>query len=337
MATASVGLVGLATHLPTARMDAAEIAARSGLPEWVVREKLGIRQKVVAGPDDHPHAMAVAAAEKLLRELAWDPMAIDVVISITEEYKEYPLWTTGIALQEAIGARRAFAFDVAQRCGTGVLALRLARDLLLADPSLRSVLVAGGYRNVDLVDYRNPRVRFLYNLGAGAGAFLLARDHPRNRVLGTAFRSDGSFSRDVLVPRGGTVAPLGELERPYLDVADPQGLKERLEARSMATFLEVVDEALERSGLGRGDIGYLALLHMKRSAHEAVLDALGLRPEQSIYLEDYGHLGQIDQILSTELALRSGRITDGTVVVWVSAGIGYAWSAAVLRWGGGEA
>jgi 3-oxoacyl-[acyl-carrier-protein] synthase-3 len=58
--------------------------------------------------------------------------------------------------------------------------------------------------------------------------------------------------------------------------------------------------------------------------------------DQSIYLEEYGHIGQIDQILSLELAERAGKIKDGDVVVLVSAGIGYAWGATTLRWGKGE-
>jgi len=330
--TPVAGLVAVASYLPEGRMAAREIAAATGLPEKVVSEKLGIVRKVQPSQEDQPHRMALLAAERLLREQGVDPLDIDVIISITEEYKEYPVWTTGIALQDEIGAKRAWAFDLAQRCGTGVLALKLAESLIRSDPGVDTVLIAGGYRNVDLIDYRNPRVRFMYNLAAGGGAALVRRGGS-NPILGVAIRTDGSFSRDVIAPRGGSLSPLGDWPLPYLDVPDPQGMKQRLEERSMRNFLEVVDEALRRSGLRRQDIGYLALLHMKRSAHLGVLRELGLREDQSIYLEEYGHIGQIDQIISTELALRDGKLEDGKALVWVSAGIGYAWDAAVMRWG----
>jgi 3-oxoacyl-[acyl-carrier-protein] synthase-3 len=75
---------------------------------------------------------------------------------------------------------------------------------------------------------------------------------------------------------------------------------------------------------------------MKRSAHEYVLTELGLSLDQSIYLEDYGHIGQIDQILSLELALEQGKIKNGDLVVLVSAGIGYAWGATSIKWGKGN-
>ncbi|MCY0863819.1 MAG: hypothetical protein OWQ57_02595, partial [Sulfobacillus sp.] len=72
-------------------MTADEIAARAGIPEWVVRDKLGIEEKVVPDPDDHPHQMAVKASRTALARAGLEPEAIDVVISITEEWKEYPV------------------------------------------------------------------------------------------------------------------------------------------------------------------------------------------------------------------------------------------------------
>ena len=60
---------------------------------------------------------------------------------------------------------------------------------------------------------------------------------------------------------------------------------------------------------------------------------LGLHEENSIYLHEYGHIGQIDQILSLELAEQEGKLTDGDIAVLVSAGIGYAWGAVTVKWG----
>jgi 3-oxoacyl-[acyl-carrier-protein] synthase-3 len=60
---------------------------------------------------------------------------------------------------------------------------------------------------------------------------------------------------------------------------------------------------------------------------------LGLKESQTIYLEDYGHIGQIDQILSLHLALQSGQVKDGSVICMLAAGIGYVWAANIIRWG----
>ena len=64
-----------------------------------------------------------------------------------------------------------------------------------------------------------------------------------------------------------------------------------------------------------------------------MLTELGLTSEQSIYLDKYGHMGQIDQILILHLAQQQGKLKDGTIISMIAAGIGYAWGANVIRWG----
>ncbi len=338
MSAPGPGITGIGTYLPAGRMSSAELAAASGLPEWVVREKLGVSARVVPGPDDHPTAMGVWAAEAALADAGVRPEDVDVVVSITEEYKEYPVWTAGIKLAHDVGAVNAYAYDLGQKCGTAVLGLKQARDAILADDGVDTVLVAGGYRNGDLVDLSDPDVRFMYTLGAGGAAFVVQRGRG-HELLGSAFRTDGSFSLDVLVPVGGTKAPISpeNADGFRLRVTDPAGMRERLEAKSMANFAGVVRDAVARSGAGLEDVAYVAMLHVKRSAHEALLNALGVPLERSIYLSDYGHIGQVDQALSLELARREGRLRPGDLVVLVAAGVGYVWNAICLRWGEGGA
>lgn len=332
-----VAVTGLAAYVPAGRLDAAEIAAASGLPEWVVRDKLGIQAKVLPAPDEQPEAMGALAALEALARADVDAGDVDVVISITEEYKEYPVWTAGIKLAYDIGADRAYAYDIGQKCGTSVLGLKQAKDLLLADPEVNTVLVAGGYRNGDLIAFDDPNVRFMYNLAAGGGAAVVQRQ-PRgsgHEILGSHIVTDGSFSLDVMVPVGGTAAPLtpGRVPDYRLQVADPAAMKARLEPKSLDNFVEVVERAVEKSGAELSDVAYLAMLHVKRSAHVELLSRLGVAPERSIYLEHYGHLGQIDQLLSLRLAEERGLLRPGDLVVLVAAGVGYVWNALCLRWG----
>ena len=87
------------------------------------------------------------------------------------------------------------------------------------------------------------------------------------------------------------------------------------------------------NNLTRNDLGFMAILHMKRSGHQAVLKDFNLQENQSIYLEDYGHIGQIDQILSIHLGLQNNQIKNGTVICMLAAGIGYVWAANIIKWG----
>ncbi len=335
----NVGIVAYGLYLPETRMTAAEVASatRGKWTEAAVRDKLGFDQKPVPGPDDGTQEMGVRAGLDCLRRFDYDPMKIDVVLCIGEEWKEYPLTTSGIYIQEKIGARRAWAIDVQQRCCTQVAAMKIARDMIVADDEIRSVMVVGGYRNGDFVDYANPSLSMMYNLGAGGCAMILERDAGRNLLLGTHIVTDGTLARDVGVRFGGTVEPIGHenLARAYrsLDLLDPVHMKDRLNEVSLPNWFHCIDRALAKSGMTRKDLGYLALLHFKRSQHQAMLKELGLTEDQTTYLREYGHIGQIDQVLSLHLGLEAGKIKDGTVVSMVAAGIGYSWAANVVKWG----
>lgn len=326
-------LRGLGVYLPTPRMHSGEIAAASGLPEWVVREKLGIHQKPIPGPEDHPARMGGWAARAALEEAGLEGAALDVVISITDEHKDYPVWCSAPLIAQMVGARRAWAFDLNQKCASFISALAVAEGLLASQPSLQHILIAGGYRNGDLIDYTDPAVRFMYDLAAGGGAAVMAREGPGFRLLATRLKTDPSLATSVRVPVGGTVEPLtpANVERYKLRVAEPELMKARLEQVSLPGFLEVIQGALGQAGYTAADLDYLALLHMKPSAHQAVLAGLGLSEERAIYLSDYGHLGQLDPILSLRLAVDAGRLGPGSLVALAAAGVGYHWGAAVLR------
>lgn len=341
-----VGILGYGLYIPTPRHTARDVADGSGgrWTEQAVVEKLGLRQKPVPGPEDGTQEMGVRAARDALRRTGVDPMELDLILCMGEEYKEYPLTTSGIYIQEAIGARRAWAVDIQQRCNTTVAALKIARDMMTSDEGLRTVMIVGGYRNGDLIDYADPTTSFMYNLAAGAGALILRRGHGRNLVLASEITTDGSMSRDVGQKYGGTVHPIEKLPDDVLaelrkngnrtlTVMNPEHMKDTLNAIGFTRWLDCLDRALVKSGLTRDDVGYLNILHFKPSMHAALLDALHLRPEQSFYLEDYGHIGQVDPVVSIHEGLRSGRLRDGQVMAILTAGIGYVWGVSLVRWG----
>lgn len=338
----TVGIVSVGTYVPAPIMTAADIARASGIEEWVIRDKFGITSKHVPGPDDHTNRMAILAAQDCLARCDVKADEIDVVLCTTEEWKEYLLWTAGIHLAHEIGATRAWALDVQMRCGTTIAALTLAKSLMLADPDVNTVLIAGGYRNGDLLDYTNHRTSFMFNLGAGGGALLLRKNWPRNQLLGSHLITDGSMSEHVVVPASGTRQFPTDAARAQglfaLDLVQPEAMKSRLNAVSMENWMFCIDEALRKSGpagapLTRADVGFLNVLHMKPSAHLDMLQRLGLREDQSVYLSEFGHIGQQDAIFSIAKGLRQGRLKPGDLMVIVAAGIGYAWGASIVRWG----
>jgi 3-oxoacyl-[acyl-carrier-protein] synthase III len=326
----SPGVAGLGTYLPETVRGAAEISSLTGIPEDVIRRKFGIDEVRVAGPGEHVTDMAAAASRAALD--GFDPARLDLVLYCGSEYKDHLVWSAASEVARRVGARGAAAFEVYALCAGMPVALKTVRGLMAEDPDLETALVVAASRENDLVDYSNARARFMSNFGAGAAALLLRRGHA-NPVLGTAILTDSSFARDVIMPAGGSrlgapVQPFGQGQS-ALDVPDPAGMKARLDGLSLEAFGRVTRRALGPTGAARPD--FVALTHMKRSMHEAVLQEVAGHTT-SVYLSDTGHVQAADQVIALERGLRQGLVGPGSLVLLLAAGIGYTWSAAALRW-----
>jgi len=326
----NISLARIAVWLPDGYEDAAFISRESGVPEAILKTKMGLVRKCRASAQMHPSMMAVAAARKVLAHI--DPDSVDMVVWTGSDYKDYPVWTAGIYVQEQLGLRKAWAFDIAARCSTNVVAIKVVKSMMQADPNLRRVLLCGGHRTGDLVNYADQGTRFLYSLSDGGSAILLEQGD-ENPILESRVITDGSFSEDVILPAGGTRNRIREEVRQgytYLNVPDMAAMRERLADRSIDNFTRVIKDTA-RASMSR-PVDYLGLLHLKRSAHDTILAEVGLSDEQSIYMDHFGHFGAPDQVVSLGLAEKTGILKPGDHVVLASAGIGYCWSAVSVRW-----
>jgi 3-oxoacyl-[acyl-carrier-protein] synthase-3 len=333
--TAPVGIVGFGTYFPPGVETAADLAPRTNIPETVLREKMGIRQRHVAGPQDTVTHMASQAALTAIAMAGIAPERIGMVISHGSEHKDHLVWNAASKIQHNVGALNAFAFEMYALCAGAPIALHAARAMMMADPRLEYVLLAAGSRENDLINPLNERSRFMLNFGAGGGAMLLKRGATANLILGAAAFTDGSLSETVVLTTAAVddgQAVIGDLHG-RLDVTDPAYMAARLGETSLNNFVRIIREAVEQAGAALSDVRFLGITHMKRSFYRDILQAIGLTPEQSVYLEDYGHVQSVDQVLALQLGLAAGRIKPGDLVVLAGAGTGYTWSAAAVRWG----
>ena len=326
-----VGLAATAGYLPERWMPAAAVAEASGIPEQVVVERFGLSGKHIAAADEHVTDLSVRAGETLLEETGLDSADVDAVVYFGSGWKEWPVWQAAPWIAHRLGCVNAFALELDYvSCGAPV-ALRVCKDMLVAEPELSTILAVGASRESRLIDYGNERSRFMFTFGDGAVAALLRRDAP-NEVLGSAGITDGSLSLQVKVPEGGSVEPALDGRR-FLDVENPAAMKARLDEVSLPNFVRVAEDALRRSGASLAELDHLCLLHVKRSMHDAVVEALGVDPARAPYLDDTGHMSGVDTLLALDRLARAGELADGDLVLLLAAGTGYTWAASVVRWG----
>src|SRR5207245_7810148 len=113
--------------------------------------------------DEHVSDLSVRAAENLLQETGFDPKEIDVVMYYGSMWRDYPVWQAAPHIAHRLGATNAFAVEYDNVSHGTSIALRVARDLLRAEPELRTVLMVAACRESYLLDYDNARSRFMFS------------------------------------------------------------------------------------------------------------------------------------------------------------------------------
>lgn len=334
-----IGIVGTGIYLPKQFLTAKEIASRTNgiWTEEAIINKLGIKKVLYGNKQEGSQEMSYLAAIDCLKNTGVDPLEIDVILSITEEWKEYPLTTSALYVQGKIGAVNAWGIDLQNRCCTSVSALKIAKDMLIADDDISTIMIVGGYRNGDFVNFADKDMSMMFNLSAGGGAMIIKKNYSKNLILGSHIISDGSLARTAGVEIGGSCNPITEenIKSAYksLKLMDAKKMKDRLNEVSFDNWMTCIHKSLDKSKIKLRDINFLAILHIKRSGHLNILHELQLDKNQTLYLEDYGHIGQIDQILSLHLGHKQGLIKKNDNVCLLAAGIGYVWASTIVRWG----
>lgn len=337
MSDVKIGIAGIGTYFPEKIQKAEELVEPTGIPLEILQTKMGIIQRHIASDEDTISHMASEAAKAAIADAGIDPADIKMVISHGSQYKDHIVWNSAGKIQDNIGAVNAFGYEMYALCAGAPIAMNIARSMMIADPALDTVLVAAASRENDLISPSNPRARFMYNFGAGGGAMILKRDYEKNLVLGASAFTDGSLTETVMLTTepdaiGDGTKINGEVVG-MLDVRNSRYMAERLGEVSMDNFNRVIRESVEKSGYNLDDIKFLGLTHMKRSAFNQIVEGVGLSQDQAIYLDHYGHIQSIDQVLTIQLALEQGKINEGDLIVLTGAGTGYTWSAITVRWG----
>ncbi|KZN95568.1 3-oxoacyl-ACP synthase [Aeribacillus pallidus] len=332
--TERIGIEETSVYFPKDVETAATLAEKTGIPESVIIEKFGLYEKHVADQTMHASDMAIEAAKNILAKV--DPLSIDVVIYFGSPHKDYYVWSSAPKISYELGTRNAYAFEIMNVSSCFPIALKVAKDMLNSDHSIENILLVGGCKESQILDYSNKRARFMFNFADGGASALVKRGASKSEILESAIITDGSFHNDVRVPAGGSVHFASyvtvENRQHYIDVTDPLSMKEKLDPVSVPNFHKVIKKSLEKSGLSVEDIQLLLPLHTKRSMLRELLDGLNLSNDKAIYLDHYGHMSALDPCIGLHFASEQGKLKNGDIAVAVSAGTGYTWASTVIKW-----
>ncbi len=293
--------------------------------KWIAT-RTGIRERRVS-VGDTTSDMAAKAAKAALKAAGLAPRQIDLVVvgTVTPEMT-FP--STACFVQAALGIRSgAAAFDVSAACSGFLYALDAA-DRHIRTGGAASALVIGVDRFSRVVDWKDRATCVLF--GDGAGAVVLGAEKGDKGVLSSHIHSDGRHW-ETLYAHGALLPSLFEgkhAREPYLKMNGNETFK--VAVRTMGA---AIAEALDSSGLSPDDIALLIPHQANLRIINAMKERLNLADDRVfVNIERYGNTSAGSIPLALDEAVRTGRVRDGDIVVFVAFGGGLTWASAAVRW-----
>lgn len=271
--------------------------------------------------------MAFRAAKRALEDASVEPSDIDAIIMGTVT-ADYPFPSSACVLEDMLGVRGAFSFDVGAACSGFLNALAVA-DSFIRVGQIRTALVVGSDALSRLLNWQDRTTCILF--GDGAGAVVLSASENGNGILSTKLRTDGSYVKTLYVPAGGSLKPANcETVRKNEHTIAMNGKEVfKIAVRSME---DISREALKEAGVTIDQVALVIPHQANRRIIVALADRLGVPMEQVVVnLDKYGNTSAASIPVALDEAKRQGRIRKGDVVLLNAFGAGFAWGAAVVK------
>ena len=298
--------------------------------KWIM-ERTGIRERHIAAPEMATSDMAIEAARCALAQRGVDATEIDAIIVCTVT-PDYLFPATACLVQNAIGARRAWGFDLIAACSSFLYGLTVGANLVTAGTHKR-VLVIGADTMSRIIDYTDRATCVLF--GDGAGAMLIepaAEPDGDAGFIDFMGEIDGSGGDFLKMPAGGSRQPASHetVDRRLHYVHQEGSQVFKYASRKMH---EVCRDLLERNHLKVEDVGIMIPHQANKRIITAAGERLGIAPERvMINIEHYGNTTSGTLPLATRDAISQGRLKKGDIVLFAAVGAGYTVGASLWRW-----
>jgi len=321
-------ITGVAGYVPPKVLTNADLEKMVATNDEWIRTRTGIRERHIAENGTASSHLATEAAKALLAQTKTDPADIDMIIvaSVTPDMM-FP--ATACLVQDRIGAKKAWGFDLSAACSGFAYALTVGGQFV-GSGAHKKVLVIGSDKMSSILDYTDRATCILF--GDGAGAVLLEPASDGEGILDFEHDVDGSGGQFLYMPGGGSLHPATqETVKKKMHFVHQEGSQVfKYAARRMA---EMSARLLERNGFTKDDLALLV-------PHQANLRIIRAAQER-LGVDDSKVLVNIDRYANTTAgtiplglcdALKQGRLHKGDLVLIVTVGAGYTTGGVLLRW-----
>ncbi len=322
-------ITGVAGYLPPRVMTNADLEKFVDTTDEWIRTRTGIRERHVVDKGMAASHMAVEAAKKLLGQKKVSPEEIELIVlaSVTPDML-FP--ATACLVQDRIGAKNAWGFDLSAACSGFLYALTVAAQFVGAGTH-KKALAIGSDVMTSILNYEDRATCVLF--GDGAGAVLVEPAENGNEgILDFHNDVDGSGGCYLNMPGGGSLNPPShETVDKKMHCVHQEGSQVfKYAVRRMA---EVSAMLLERNGFTGKDLALVVPHQANLRIIRAMQERLGVDDSKVLVnIERYGNTTAGTVPLGLMDALAEGRLRKGDLVLLVAVGAGFTTSGILLRW-----
>jgi 3-oxoacyl-[acyl-carrier-protein] synthase III len=324
-----VAIAGLATHVPPRVLTNADLEKMVDTNDAWIQQRTGIKERHVVDPGVATSDLAKEASLKAIAQAGLTPADIDfIVVGTTTPDMMFP--STACLLQDKIGAKKAWGFDLGAACSGFTYALATATHLV-ASGTTNHALVVGADVMSSILDYTDRTTCVLF--GDSAGAVVLSPSDRRDLgIFDYEAEVDGSGGLALCMPAGGSLRP-----------ASAETIEQRLhyvkqDGQTVFRFAvrkteEICSRVLARNGLTAADIDLFVSHQANRRIIMSAAERLGFPADKVVInIGSYGNTTAATIPLALDDAIRDGRLKKGSLVLCTSVGAGFTVGALLVRW-----
>ena len=296
--------------------------------QWIM-ERTGIRERHVLAKGLGVSEICAEAAKKCLAMRGIPATEIEMIIvgTVTPDMM-FP--ATACLVQDKIGAKGAWGFDVSAGCPGFVFALQ-AGVKMIESGAHKKVLVCGADANTRMTDYTDRATCVLF--GDGGGCVLLEPcAEGEIGFIDYVHEIDGSGAEVLNMKAGGSLNPASHEtvdKKMHYIYQDGQAVY-KFAVRKM---LEVTTKVLARNNVTGAELGCFIPHQANLRIITATADRLGMARDRVIVnIEKYGNCSDGSIPLAIETAVEEGKLNKGDLVLMATVGAGFTVGAVLLRW-----
>ncbi|HEY7404085.1 MAG TPA: beta-ketoacyl-ACP synthase III [Candidatus Angelobacter sp.] len=295
--------------------------------EWIM-ERTGIRQRHIVEKGMATSDLAIAAAKEALQQRGIPANELEAIFlgTVTPDMF-FP--ATACIVQDKIGAKGAWGYDISAACSGFVYALQTAVKFVESGAH-RKVMAIGSDVMSSIINYQDRATCVIF--GDGAGAVIVEPATDDNYLIDFIHEVDGSGACSLYMPGGGSRNPSSHetVDRKMHYVHQDGQAVFRYAVRKMAETSEAV---LKRNGYTGKDVALFVPHQANRRIIMSSAERLGLPEERIIInIDEFGNTTAGTIPLALESARQQGRLKKGDLVLIAAVGAGFTVGACLLRW-----